>query len=196
LLLAQDHLQRFPGAPVIFTVSNSEILNTKIEQLGGKARMTKVGHSFVEHAMHEQKSLLGGEQSGHFFCGEDYFPFDDALVAALRVLRILETSGKPLSVLLADFPKVYQAPERRPYCHDDEKAEVIKAVTAHFQMRYPVNTLDGARIAFGSGAWAGIRQSNTSPCISVCLEARSPERLQEIEREVIDHLKTYPQLRW
>jgi len=33
--------------------------------------------------MHEAGSLLGGEQSGHFFCGEDYYPYDDALVAAI-----------------------------------------------------------------------------------------------------------------
>ncbi len=192
LLLAQDHLKRIPKAPVVFTVSNSGILETEIKKWGGKPVMCKVGHSFVEHAMHEAGSLLGGEQSGHFFCGEDYYPYDDALVAGLRLLKIIKESGKPLSSLTADFPRVYQAQELRPHCPDDAKGKVIAAVIAHFEKTYPVLTLDGARIDFGDGAWAGIRQSNTSPCLSVCLEARSPERLAEIEAEVIGHMKTYP----
>ncbi len=192
LLLAEDHLKRFKGAPVVFTVSNSEILNTEIERLGGQAWMTKVGHSFVEHAMREQKALLGGEQSGHFFCGEDYFGFDDALVAALRFITALD--GQSVSNAMKDFPKVYQAPERRPHCPDDKKAEVVKNITETFKKTHKVIDLDGARIDFGDGAWAGIRMSNTSPCLSICLEARSPEKLKEVEEIVLNELKKYPEI--
>ncbi|NOS67535.1 MAG: phosphomannomutase/phosphoglucomutase [Candidatus Peribacteraceae bacterium] len=195
LLLAQDHLQRKKGAPVVFTVSNSEILNTEIERLGGKPYMTKVGHSFVEHAMREHRAQLGGEQSGHFFCGEDYYGFDDALVAGLRILSILKASGgKFVSDRMDEFPQVFQAPELRPHCPDDAKGKIIAAITAHFSKDHPVNTLDGVRIDFGDGAWAGIRQSNTSPCISVCMEARSPEKLKEVQKTVMDHLKKYPEI--
>ena len=122
LLLAKDHLSRHPGAPIVFTVSNSGTLITEIEKWGGRPIMCKVGHSFVEHAMRENGALLGGEQSGHFFCGEDFFAYDDALVAALRVLHILSASGKPLSTLFADFPKTFQAPECRPFCPDYQKS--------------------------------------------------------------------------
>src|SRR3989338_5508689 len=175
LLLAKDLLTRHPGSPVIFTVSNSSILETEIKKYGGKPIMCKVGHSFVEHAMRQHSAKLGGEQSGHFFCEEDYYGFDDALVAALRVLKIFSLRPTPnalFSSLFETFPKVYQSPELRPHCPDERKGDIIKAITAHFQKGYPVNTLDGARIDFGDGAWAGIRQANTSPCISVCMEAR------------------------
>lgn len=194
LLLAQDHLNRHPGAPIVFTVSNSGTLVTEIEKWGGRPIMCRVGHSFVEHAMRESKALLGGEQSGHFFCGEDFFAYDDALVAALRVLQILAKSGQPLSTLFTDFPRVFQAPERRPFCPDDQKMEVIRRVIEHFQTQYPTNTLDGARIDFGDSAWAGIRQSNTSPCLSICIEARSREKLKEVEEIVLDHLRSYEEL--
>lgn len=196
LLLAQDHLSRMPGAPVVFTVSNSGTLATEITKWGGRPVMCKVGHSFVEHSMTEHHALLGGEQSGHFFCGEDYFPYDDATAAALRVLTILQGSGKTLSQLCADFPRVYQAQELRPHVADEHKADVIKRVIAHYQKTHDVLTLDGARIELGDGAWAGIRQSNTSPCISICLEARSEQKLKEIEADVIGHLKAYPEIDW
>ncbi len=195
LLLAQDHLSRNPGKPVIFTVSNSGILETEIKKWGGKPIMCKVGHSYVEHAMREHGALLGGEQSGHFFCAEDYYGFDDALVAALRILSIISRPGKDaLSAFMDHFPRVYQSPELRPFCPDDAKGKIITAITAHFQKTYPVITLDGVRIDFGEGAWAGIRQSNTSPCISICMEARSREKLKEVETIVLGQVKTFPEI--
>ncbi len=201
LLLARDHLKRHPGSPIIFTVSNSGALASEIKGWGGKPIMTTVGHSFVEHAMRKHGATLGGEQSGHFFCGEDYFGFDDALVAALRVLKILSRSqktdnGQPstLSSLIAEFPKVYQTSELRPHCPDEKKAAIIERITTHFKQTYPVNDLDGARIDFGDDAWAGIRKSNTSPKLSICMEARSPQKLREIEGIVTEHLTTYPEI--
>ncbi len=196
LLLAKDHLSRFPGAPIVFTVSNSGMLQSEILAWGGKPVMCKVGHSHVEHAMREHDALLGGEQSGHFFCGEDYFPFDDALAAALRVLSIMQRTGIPLSRLFSEFPTVYQAQERRPHVPDEHKSQIIEDVTLHFQKTHDVLTLDGARIDFGDGSWVGIRQSNTSPSISICIEARSPEKLEEIERLILEHLKNYPEIEW
>lgn len=196
LLLAQDHLTRHKGAPIIFTVSNSSLLETETKKWGGKPVMCKVGHSFVEHAMRDNDSLLGGEQSGHFFCGENYFGFDDALVASLRVLLVLHTHKKAVSGLIAEFPKVYQALEMRPHCPDNLKAEIVANATNHFQKTHPVITLDGARIDFGDGAWAGIRYSNTSPCLSICIEARSEAKLTAVETEVLSHLRTYPEIDW
>lgn len=196
LLLAQDHLSRFPNGGVVFTVSNSSILQSEIMAWGGRPIMCPVGHSSVEHTMRDQGALLGGEQSGHFFCAEEYFPFDDALKAALQVLRILQRSGKPLDRLFDAFPKVYQSPERRPHCPDERKAAIIAHVKEHFLKEFPIETMDGVRIDFGEGSWAGIRQSNTSPCISVCMEARTPQKLKEVESTVLGHLRQYPEIQW
>ena len=197
LLLAEDHLKRHQGASVIYTVSMSSILETEVKRMGGKPHMCIVGHSFVEHAMREHGSHLGAEQSGHFFCGEDFYDYDDALVAALRLLSILSSSpsSDPFSSLIHRYPKVYQTPEWRPHCDDDKKSDVIEKITEHFQKEsYPCITIDGVRIDFGDGAWAGIRQSNTSPKISVCMEARSPEKLHEVEKIVRGHLEIYSEI--
>lgn len=196
LLFAQDHLSRHKGAPIIFTVSNSSLLETEVKKWGGIPVMCKVGHSFVEHAMRDNDSLLGGEQSGHFFCGEEYFGFDDALVASLRALSILKIQKKSLSSLIDSFPKVYQMHELRPKCPDNKKAEVVAKATVHFEKKYPVITLDGARINFGEGAWAGVRYSNTSPCLSICIEARNEVKLKEVESIVLGHLRTYKEVDW
>ncbi len=196
LLLTQDHLTRHPGGTIVFTVSNSSLLETETKKWGGTPVMCKVGHSCVEETMEEHHSLLGGEQSGHFFCGEDTGGYDDALVAALRILSVLHAKKQTASSLFDAFPTVYQAQERRPHCDDDKKKHVVQRATAFFEHTHPVNTLDGARIDFGDGAWAGIRFSNTSPCLSICMEARSEEALARMEEEVLKHLETYPEIRW
>lgn len=193
LLLAKDYLSRHPGAVVISTVSNSSALFEQIEKWGGKPVMCPVGHANVQRAMIDHDAHLAGELSGHLFCGEEYYQFDDAIMATLCIIRALGT--QTVSGVMAEFPKVYQAHEIRPHCDDEAKADVIRRVIEHFKTKYPVETMDGARIDFGEGAWAGIRQSNTSPCVSVIMEARSPEKLAAMQQEILDHLKTYPEVK-
>ena len=194
MLLSEDVLSRYPGKSVVFTVSNSQILFELVEKWGGKPVMCKVGHSFVEDAMNENKAIIGGEQSGHFFLPEKYFPYDDALVTACRILKIASDSEKPVSALFDEFPKTFAIPEMRPKCADDVKFEIIKKITDYFADKYPCTTLDGIRMDFGNGGWAGIRASNTSPRISITMEAKTEEGLEKIKNIVLSHLKTYPEI--
>lgn len=196
MLLVEDALSRQPGGSIVLTVSNSQTLFELIEKLGGKPQMCKVGHSYVEDAMTRHQAILGGEQSGHFFLPEGYYQFDDALVTACRVLKIVGDASRPVSELLQDFPQSFAIPEIRPYCPDEKKFSVLERVVEHFKDKYPNTTLDGIRIDFGHGGWCGIRVSNTSPRISVIMEAQSQEHLDTIEAEVMAHLKSYSEIDW
>lgn len=195
MLLARDVLSRHPAAKVVFTVSISETVFDDVREHGGKTVMCEVGHSFVEQAMHEHHALLGVEQSGHIFIREDYYGYDDALVAALRIIALLN-AGNSLADLYRGLPYSHIYPEIRPYCADDQKFAVIERVVKYFSEKYPCNTIDGVRIDFGERAWAGIRVSNTSPRISICLDAPSAERLEEVKKIVLDHLRSYPEIDW
>ncbi len=196
MLLSRDALSRHPGHAVVFTVSNSQTLFDLVKQWGGQPVMCKVGHSYVENAMNENKAIIGGEQSGHFFLPEKYYPYDDALIAACRTLKVAAEAGKPVSGLFGEFPETYSLPEMRPECPDEVKFEIIEKIKDYFVDKYPCTTLDGIRMDFGNGGWAGIRASNTSPRLSVTMEARSPGELEKIKSIVLDHLKTYPEIKW
>ena len=189
-------LFRHPKKAIVFTVSNSQVLFDLVKEWGGEPVMCKVGHSYVEDAMEKHQAIVGGEQSGHFFLPENYYSFDDALIAACRILKILSDSKKPLSQLFDQFPKTYSLPEMRPKCADEVKFDIIKKITEYFKDKYPCNTLDGIRIDFGSGGWAGIRASNTSPRISITMEAKSKEELEKNKEIVLNQLKTYPEIEW
>ena len=196
MLLSQDVLSRHPKGTLVFTVSNSQALFNLVESWGGKPVMCKVGHSFVEAAMSERKAILGGEQSGHFFLPEDYYAYDDALVTANRILKIVSDSGKPVSSLFESFPRTFSIPEIRPYCPDEKKFEILDKIVDYFQSRYPSETMDGIRMDFGKGGWCGIRVSNTSSRISIIMEAESRDHLETIKDEIMSHLKGYPEIDW
>ncbi len=196
MLLSQDVLSRYPGETLVFTVSNSQALFDLVKSWGGNPVMCKVGHSFVEDAMTQHEAILGGEQSGHFFLPEDYYAYDDALVTGCRILKIVSDAKKPVSELFADFPMTYAIPEIRPYCPDDQKFEILGKIVDHFKEKYPNTTMDGIRMDFGKGGWCGIRVSNTSPRISIIMEAESEVHLKEIEALIMEHLKSYPEIDW
>ena len=84
----------------------------------------------------------------------------------------------------------------RPFVPDDQKFELINKIKDFFSEKYPCNTLDGVRIDFGNDAWAGIRASNTSPCISICLEAKTKAHLEEVKNIVLNQLKSYSEIDW
>ncbi len=196
MLLSKDILTRKPGGNIVLTVSNSQALFNVIEGFGGHPIMCKVGHSFVEDAMCEHQAILGGEQSGHFFLPEDYYSYDDALVTACRLLKIFGDENRTASAIFSDFPHSFVIPEMRPYCPDEKKFEILESVVGHYKDRYPSVTLDGIRMDFGNGGWCGIRVSNTSPRLSIIMQAKSQDQLDEIKDEILGHLKGYPEISW
>ena len=52
--------------------------------------------------------------------------------------------------------------------------------TEHFKRDHEVVDVDGARVLFGDG-WGLIRASNTEPVLVARYEAKTPERLAEIQ---------------
>jgi len=177
-LLAKDVLTRHPGAPIVYDVKASMALSDYIKKHGGVPVMWKSGHSLMKQKMHELNSPLGGEVSGHLFWGDNYFGFDDAPLVALKTLEIISKSGKTISELFEDVPKLVATPEIIMGAADNRKFVIIAEVSAELSKTYEVNTLDGARAQFASG-WGLVRASNTQPAITMRFEAYTKQQLVE-----------------
>ena len=183
LLFARQILKKNPGSSIIGEVKCSQTLFDDIKNNSGNAIMWKAGHSLIKAKMKEEKALLGGEMSGHFFFADRYFGYDDAIYAALRLLEILSRTGKKISELFADVPKTFATPEIRVDCPDNKKTEVVNRIKKHFQNTPGIVEIDGIRIPFKNG-WALVRSSNTQPVIVLRFEATSENNLQLIRNEV------------
>lgn len=183
LLFARQILKNKANATIIGEVKCSQILFDDIKKHSGNAIMWKAGHSLIKAKMKEEKAVLGGEMSGHFFFADRYFGYDDAIYAALRVLEILSQTNQKISELFADVPKTFATPEIRVDCADDKKGEIVKKIKKHFRNTPGIVEIDGIRIPFKDG-WALVRSSNTQPVIVLRFEATSEKSLQQIRKEV------------
>jgi phosphomannomutase/phosphoglucomutase len=191
ILFSRAVLEAHPGATILGEVKCSQTLYDDIEKHGGHALMWKTGHSLIKTKMKEQHALLAGEMSGHLFFADRYFGFDDAIYASLRLVELLAKTGKTMGELLRDVPRTVSTPELRVDCPDDEKFAVVARVTEAFRARgNHVTDTDGARIAFGDGAWGLVRASNTGPILVMRFEARDEAMLLKIRADVEDVVAT------
>ena len=197
LLFARDVLEEHPGSTFISEVKASQVFYEDIPKHGGRAIMWKTGHSLIKAKMKEEKAMLAGEMSGHVFFADRYYGYDDAIYASCRLVEILVKREKPLSSLLSDVPQTVVTPEIRVDCSDDQKFQLVEAVTQRFQeiektqdldtAALPIReliTIDGIRVRFDNG-WGLIRASNTQPALVLRFEAWSPDQLSQI-REYLE----------
>ena len=184
VILGRDAVRRFgPGVPIIFDVKCSEVLPQALAAAGARPEMWKTGHSLIKARMKETAAPLAGEMSGHIFFGGDYLGFDDALFAAARLLEIVAAGPWGLHRLLADLPRTFATPEIRVDCQDERKFGIVEQAAVHFRALYPVNTIDGVRIAYPDG-WALLRSSNTQPILVMRFEANSETSLARYQAEM------------
>ncbi|MBL8148083.1 MAG: phosphomannomutase/phosphoglucomutase, partial [Anaerolineae bacterium] len=195
-LLAVDMLTRRPGSAVVADVLTSQTVFDAVAQASGRPILWASGHALVKEKMRAEGALLGGEASGHLFLAEDYYGFDDAYLAAGRLLRLLASSGQRLSALVAALPAYYSTPEYRPHCPDEAKARVIAGVRAALEhdpgVRH-VTDVDGVRIQYGDG-WGLIRASNTEPVLSLRFEASSEAAALALRDSFLAALSAYPEV--
>jgi phosphomannomutase/phosphoglucomutase len=195
ILLARQALEKNPGGKIIFDVKCTEALVEDIKNHGGVPILWITGHSYIKRKTKEEKAVLGGERSGHFFIQDNYYGFDDAVFASLRVVEYLANHQESLSQLIASTPQYEISPTIHVSCPDDKKYEVIEKLTAEFQQEYgddkvidvskfwpePGSKVGGARVYFGDGSWGLVRASSNEPVLVLVFEAKTEARMLEIK---------------
>ncbi len=194
LLLARDLLTRQPGAQIVFDVKVSQAIINNIKCLGGIPVMSKTGHSFIESKMKEIGAPLAGEVSGHLFFAENYYGFDDAFLASIKIIELLSQETHPLSQMFNDLPKTFTTPEIKIPCPDEKKFAIVGTLVAHFTKLYPSITIDGVRTNFTENSWGAVRASNTSPNLTLRFEADTKEQLEKIKEEMFIELRKHPEI--
>lgn len=188
ILFARQILRKHPGAPVIADVKCSDNFFSDVRRRGGNAIMWKTGHALIKSKLWEEKALLAGEMSGHFFFADRYFGFDDGIYAAGRLLEITSRLDHPLDEELSDLPPTFNTPEIRVDCPDEKKFAVVEKVADALRKKgLEIIDMDGVRVNFGGG-WGLVRASNTQPTLVLRFEASSPELLKEVEQKMRDVL--------
>ena len=190
LLLAKEMLKS-KKCKVIADVKCSQVLFDEVKRLGGEIFMSKTGHSHVKNNLKKLRADLAGEMSGHIFFAKDYYGFDDAFFAAVKVLEIINNNEKKLSDLVDEIPRVFNTPEIRIECDDNKKFDVInKVIERQKRSRKKIVNIDGVRVSEKDGWWL-LRASNTQPAIVLRCESLSQEGLEFQKRAVENELSEF-----
>ena len=180
MVLAAPVLKEIPGATIIADVKASQTLFDRIADMGGTPLMWKTGHSLIKAKMKETGSPLAGEMSGHIFFKHEWYGFDDALYAAIRLIRAVSASGQTLTELRSDMPPSVATPELRFPVDDTRKFAVVDEVAARLAADgATVDTTDGVRVKTDDGWWL-LRASNTQDVLVARAEAADQAGLDRL----------------
>lgn len=88
--------------PLITTIQSNLALDHFVSNRGFKTIRTPVGDRNVVYEMLANHASFGGENSGHYVFS-DVLPTGDGLVAALKILEILQQTGKSIAELRSEL---------------------------------------------------------------------------------------------
>ncbi|OQW77314.1 MAG: phosphomannomutase [Proteobacteria bacterium ST_bin13] len=179
-ILAVPVLKELPGATIIADVKASQMLFDRIRELGGEPLMWKTGHSLIKTKMKETHAPLAGEMSGHIFFAHDFYGFDDAQYAAVRLIRAVHMIGQSMTEIRGAMPAFVNTPEMRFQVDESRKFAVVDEVLDRLEAEgADVNRTDGARVTTPDGWWL-LRASNTQDVLVARAEARDQAGLDRL----------------
>jgi len=183
-ILAEPVLKANPGGTIIADVKTSQALFDRVAALGGTPMMWKTGHSLIKAKMKEVHAPLGGEMSGHIFFAWDYYGFDDAIYAAVRLMSAVRQSGRSLTELKDAMPAMVNTPELRFQVDESRKFAVVDEVLDRLEAEgADVDRTDGARVNTPDGWWL-LRASNTQDVLVARAEAKDEAGLDRLMAQI------------
>lgn len=183
-ILIEPVLAELRGATVVADVKSSRYVFDRIEALGGKAVMGATGHSLMKEAMLAHHAPIAGELSGHIFFAHGWYGFDDALYAAIQLIRAVHLSGQSLTELRSAMPPLVNTPDLRFPVDPVRKFAVIDEVRARLEARgVTVVGIDGVRVTTPEGWWL-LRASNTQDVLTARAEAENQAGLDVLLAQI------------
>ncbi len=178
-LMAADWAKRgaLRGGGVVSTVMSNLGFERFLSALGLDLVRTQVGDRYVVERMREGGYNLGGEQSGHIILS-DYGTTGDGLLAALQVLAVLTSTGRPASEICRLFEPLPQLLRNIKIkgAQPLERDEVRKAVAV-------------GESRLGQSGRVLVRKSGTEPLIRVMAEGEDEDLLVTVLDDIAEAIE-------
>jgi phosphomannomutase len=186
-LIATRELKKYPASNIIYNLISSRAVKEVVEENGGTAIRSRVGHSYIKKLMAESNAVFGGEHSGHFYF-RDFWKADSGMLAALHAIAALGETDSTLSQLLKTFNRYYSSGEINSTVADAKAAmaQVEKIYVKKGEVE--VDHLDGLTIN-GDTWWFNLRASNTEPLLRLNVEASTEARMKKVRDDVLNTIR-------
>jgi phosphomannomutase len=186
-LIATRELKKYPASNIIYNLISSRAVKEVVEENGGTAIRSRVGHSYIKKLMAESNAVFGGEHSGHFYF-RDFWKADSGMLAALHAIAALGETDSTLSQLLKTFNRYHSSGEINSTVADAKAAmaQVEKIYVKKGEVE--VDHLDGLTIN-GDNWWFNLRASNTEPLLRLNVEASTEARMKKVRDDVLNTIR-------
>ena len=184
IIIWRDIYNKVKNKKALYDVKCSRVLYDELIKLGIEPVEYRTGNSYTKEMSVRGDFPFGGEYSGHVFFRDKFPGYDDGIYGGLRIIEILSNTDKKLSQLLDGINKYYSTKELKMHVEDSKKFNLIENVKEYcINKGYNISLIDGVKVRFDDNSSACVRASNTGPSITYRYEAKTPERLKEIETE-------------
>jgi phosphoglucosamine mutase len=164
---------------LVATVMSNFGLDETLAPAGGKVLRTRVGDRYVIEEMMKQNLNLGGEQSGHIIF-RDFTTTGDGIISALQILRIMHTTGQPLSKLKTCLKKYPQA----------QRNLKVRAKPPIEELREVVQLRDEVERELAGKGRVLLRYSGTEPKIRLLIEGRERDKIDKHANRIADAIQS------
>jgi len=176
LALAAKVVLRHRDGGVVTNLSTSRIVDDIAREQNRTVIRTPVGEVNVATRMRAENAAIGGEGNGGVILTELHLG-RDAPVGAALILQLLNEEGRPLSAIVASYPRYYIVKDKL-----DRPAGPLDAVYQSLRKTFSnaeADTQDGLRLSWPD-RWVHVRPSGTEPIVRVIAEAPSLEEAQAL----------------
>jgi phosphomannomutase len=182
-IVAEAILARHGPTTVVFDLTSGRALEERVAKAGGAPMIAPVGHSRIKERLLHEGGLFGAEESGHYYF-RDFYCCDSGMLALLITLRVLASSGQPLSALAEGPRALYHRVPNENYLlpSREDAVECVK----HIDGLFPDG--EAHRLTrFGPDVrkdyedwWFCVRPSGTEPrVLRLTVEARKSAMAEE-----------------
>lgn len=190
LLLARMLSADYPASKFVVDVKSTGLFMDDPVLAHNRATVEywHTGHSYIKRRVWEQHALAGFEKSGHFFFSPPFGDFyDDGLLSAVMICRMLDSEGLSLSQLRRELNQTWQSPTLGLECSEADKYEIVSRVRDYYskvassgrqvlgQQIKDMITINGVRLILEQGTWGLVRASSNKPSLIVVVESRVSE---------------------
>ena len=178
-LIAQDILSNGP-ATILYDLRSSRAVKECIEENGGKAIQSRVGHAFIKAQMRENDAVFAGELSGHYYFKQNFTAESQGL-AMIMLSNLICKRNQKVSDLVKPLRKYFASGEINSRVAD------VKPIIAAIKAKYSdgnMYELDGISSEY-TNWWFNVRSSNTEPLLRLIVEADTRELMEEKRDELL-----------
>ena len=194
LLLVLDLHEEKKDITAVADVKCSKVLFDTLKDNGINILMSKTGHSLIKEMIISENADIAGEMSGHIFYKHQYYGYDDAIYASLKMINLLSKSDQKLSEMIEPYIKSSSTPEIKLHCDEKDKFQILSYIIDEIRTTYTsevdIIDIDGVRVE-SKDFWFLIRASNTQNCLVFRLEHFNKENFKKEINKLIKFFENY-----